>query len=118
MRGTLQAGNLRIAGSGDGPKLSDRLAEKRPLAEPSSPTDKAEAPAKDALVSKRSGSRKLRVTYADKDPREIMKALRQGNHNYIDKFEELLDGMEAQMKVCNHSPSPKHLADKIFLEIF
>ena len=59
---------------------------------------------------------KLRVTYADKDPREIMKALRHGNRNYIDKFEELLDGMEAQMEVRNHSPSPKHLADKNFLE--
>ena len=92
--------------------MTERLAEKLPLEEPSSPTDKAEAPAKDALVSKRSGSRRLRVTYADKDPREIMKALRQGNHNYIDKFEELLDGMEAQMEVRNHSPSPKHLAEK------
>ena len=59
--------------------------------------------------------RKLRVTYADKDPREIMKTLRQGNRNYIDKFEELLDGMEVQMEVRNHSPSPKHLADKNFV---
>ena len=47
-----------------------------------------------------------------------MKALRHGNRNYIDKFEELLDGMEVQMEVRNHSPSPKHLADKNFLEIF
>ena len=118
MRGTLQAANLRIAGPGDGPKLTDRLAEKRPLEEPSSPTDKAEAPANDALVSRRSGSRRLQVTYADKDPREIMKALHQGNRNYIDKFEELLDGMEAQMEVRNCSPSPKHLADKNFASNF
>ena len=103
---------MRIAGPGDGPKLTDRLAEKRPLEEPSSPTDKAEAAANDALVSRRSGTRRLRVTYADKDPREIMKTFRQGNHNYIDKFDELLDGMEAQMQVRDHSPSPKHLADK------
>ena len=117
-RGTLRADNLRLIGPSDGPKLSDRLAEKRLLGEPSSPTDKAEAPAKDALVGRRSSSRQLRVTYADKDPRDIMKALRQGNRNYIDKFEELLDGMEAQMEVCNHSPSPKHLADKKFLGNF
>ena len=45
-----------------------------------------------------------------------MKALRQGNRNYIDKFEELLDGMEAQTEVRNHSPIPKHLADKNFLK--
>ena len=115
VRGTLQAANLRIVGPGDGPKLADRLAEKRPLEEPSSPTDKVEAPANDALVSRRSGSWRLRVTYADKDPREIMKALHQGNRNYIDKFEELLDGMEVQMEVHNHSPSPKHLADKKFV---
>ena len=87
MRGTLQATNLRVVGSGDGPKLSERLAEKLPLEEPSSPTDKAEAPANDALVSRRSGTRRLRTTYADKDPREIMKTLRQGNRNYIDKFD-------------------------------
>ena len=86
---------MKITGPGDGPKLSDRLAEKRPLAKPSSPTNKAEAPAKDALVSKKSSLRQLRVTYADKYPRDIMKTLRQGNRNYIDKFEELLDGMEA-----------------------
>ena len=112
MRGTLQATNLRIAGPGDSPKLADRLVEKRPLVEPSTPTDKAEAPANDALVSRRSVTWRLRTTYADKDPREIMKTLRQGNHNYIDKFDELLDGMEAHMEVCDHSPSPKHLADK------
>ena len=97
MRRTLQATNLRIAEPGDGPKLTERLVEKRPLEEPSSPTDKAEAPANDALVSRRSGTRRLRTTYADKDPREIMKTLRQGNRNYIDKFDELLDGIEAQM---------------------
>ena len=112
MRGTLQATNLRIVGPGDGPKLTERLAEKLPLEEPSSPTNKAEAPANDALVSRRSGTRKVRTTYADKDPREIMKSLRQGSRNYIDKFDELLDGMEAQMEVHDHSPRPKHLADK------
>ena len=111
MRGTLQATNLRVVGSSDGPTLSERLTEKIPLEEPSSPTGKAEAPANDALV-RRSGTRRLCTTYADKDPRKIMKTRRQGNRNYIDKFDELLDGMEAQMEVCDHSPSPKHLADK------
>ena len=56
--------------------------------------------------------------YVDKDPHEIMRMLRQGTSNYIDTFDELLDGMEAQTEVCNHSPSPKHLADKNFLENF
>ena len=94
----------------------ERLAEKLPLEEPSAATDKAEAPANDALVRRKSGTRRLRTTYADKDPREIMKTLRQGNRNYIDKFDELLDGIEAQMEVCDHSPSPKHLAaEKLFL---
>ena len=88
--------------------MSERLAEKLPLEEPSSPTNKAEAPANDALVGRRSGTRRLHTTYADKDSREIMKTLRQGNRNYIDKFDELLDGVEAQFEVCNHSPSPKH----------
>ena len=37
-----------------------------------------------------------------------MKALHQGNRNYLDKFEELLDGMEVQLEVRDHSPSPKH----------
>ena len=92
--------------------MSERLAEKLPLEELSSPTNKVEAPADDALVGRRSGTRKLRTTYANKDPREIMKTLRQGNHNYIDKFDELLDGVEAQLEVRTHSPSPKHLADK------
>ena len=92
MRGTLQATNLRIAGPSDGPKLTERLVEKRPLEEPSSPTDKAEAPANDALV-KKSVKRKDRTTYADKDPREMMKVLRCGNRNYIDTFDELLDGL-------------------------
>ena len=59
MRGTLQGTHLRVVGSGGGPKLSERLAEKLPLEEPSSPTDKAEAPANDALVSRRSGTRRL-----------------------------------------------------------
>ena len=45
-----------------------------------------------------------------------MRVLRQGTHNYIDKFDELLDGMEVQTEVCNHSPNPKHLADKHLLE--
>ena len=107
MRGTLQATNLRVVGSSDNSQLSERLAEKLPLEEPSSPTDKAEAPANDALV-KKSGKRKIRTTYADKDSREIMKALRRGNRNYIDTFDELLDGVEVQLEVCNHSPSPKH----------
>ena len=105
--GTLQSDNLRITSLGDGPKLTDWLAEKRPLVEPSSPTNKAEAPANDALV-KKSGKRKIRTTYADKDPREIMKMLRRGNRNYIDKFDELLDGVEVQLEVYDHSPSPKH----------
>ena len=86
--------------------------EKLPVEEPSPPTTKAEAPASDALVGRRSGTRRLRTTYADKDPREIMKTFRQGNRNYIDKFDEFLDGVEAQLEVCNHSPSPKHLSDK------
>ena len=77
--------------------MSERLAEKLPLEAPSSPTDKAEAPANDALV-RRSGSWRLHATYADKDPREIMKTLLQGNRSYIDKFDELLDGMEAQLE--------------------
>ena len=112
MRGTLQATNLRVVGSSGGSQLTDRLAEKLPIEEPSPPTTKAEASANDALVGRRSGTRKIRTTYADKDPREIMKTLRRGNRNYIDKFDELLDGVEAQLEVCNHSPSPKHLADK------
>ena len=97
-------------------QVARAAAEKLPLEEPSSPTNKAEAPANDALVSRKSGTRKLRTTYADKDPREIIKTLRQGNCSYIDKFDELLDGMEAQLEVRNHSPSPKHLADKNFLK--
>ena len=88
--------------------MSERLAEKLPLEEPSSPTNKAEAPTNDALVGRRSGTRKIRTTYADKDPREIMKTLRRGNRNYIDKFDELLDGVEVQLEVCAHSPSPNH----------
>ena len=112
MRGTLQATNLRVVGSSGGSQLADRLAEKLPAEEPSPPTTKAEAPASDALVGRRSSTRRIRTTYADKDPREIMKTLRQGNRNYIDKFDELLDGMEVQLEVINHSPSPKHLADK------
>ena len=107
MRGTLQANNLRVVGSADNSQLSECLAEKLPLEEPSSPTNKAEAPANDALV-KKSGKRKIRTTYADKDPREIMKARRRGNRNYIDTFDELLDGVEVQLEVCNHSPSTKH----------
>ena len=57
---------------------------------------------------KKSGKRKIRTTYADKDSREVMKALRRGNRNYIDTFDELLDGVEVQLEVCYHSPSPKH----------
>lgn len=107
VRGTPQATNLRVVGSSDNSQLSERRAEKLPLEEPSSPTNKAETPANDALV-KKSGKRKIRTTYADKDPRKIMKALRRGNRNYIDTFDELLDGVEVQLEVCNHSPSPKH----------
>ena len=107
MRGTLQANNLRVVGSADNSQLLERLAEKLPLEEPSSPTNKAEAPANAALV-RRSGTRKIRTTYTDKDPREIIKTLRRGNRNYIDKFDELLDGVEVQIEVCDHSPSPKH----------
>ena len=112
MRGTLDATNLRVVGSHGNSQLSERLAEKLPLEEPSAPIPQAEAPASDALVGRRSGARRIRTTYANKDPREIMKTLRQGNRNYIDKFDELLDGMEMQLEVRNHSPSPKHLADK------
>ena len=112
MRGTLQATNLRVVGSSGDSQLVDRLAEKLPVEEPSPPTTKAEAPASDALVGRRSSTRRTRTTYADKDPREIMKTLRQGNRSYIDKFDELLDGMEVQLEVRDHSPSPKHLADK------
>ena len=118
VRGTLHSDRLRITGPGDGPKLSDRLENKRPLVESTTPNTKAEALAKDALGRRKSGSWSSQVTYADKDPREIMRVLRQGTHNYIDKFDELLDRLEAQTEVCNHSPSPKHLADKKFLEIF
>ena len=108
MRGTLDAYNLRVVGSSGG----SQLAEKLPTEEPSPPTSKAEATASDAAVGRRGTSRKIRTTYANKDPRGIMKTLRQGNRNYIDKFDELLDGMEVQLEVRNHSPSPKHLADK------
>ena len=94
VHGTLQATNLRVVVSSDNSQLSERRAEKLPLEEPSSPTDKAEAPANDALVRKKSSSWSLRATYADKDPREIMRVLRQGIHNYIDTFDELPDGME------------------------
>ena len=68
MRGTLHADRLRITGPGDGPKLSDRLESKRPLVKTTTPNTKAEAPAKYALVRKKSSSRSLRATYADKDP--------------------------------------------------
>ena len=112
MRGTLDATNLRVVGSGASSQLADRLTEKLPAEEPSPPTTKAEATANDAVVGRRSTTRRIRTTYANKDPREIMKTLRQGNRNYIDKFDELLDGMEVQLEVRNHSPSPKHLADK------
>ena len=88
--------------------MADRLAEKLPAEEPSPPTTKAEATASDAVVGRRSTTRRIRTTYTDKDPREIMKTLRQGNRNYIDKFDELLDGMEVQLEVNDHSPSPKH----------
>ena len=88
------------------------MTEKLPAEEPSPPTTKAEATASDAVVGRRSTTRRIRTTYANKDPREIMKTLRQGNRNFIDKFDELLDGMEVQLEVSNHSPSPKHLADK------
>ena len=70
------------------------------------------------MAKKKSASWSSQVSYVDKDPREIMRVLRQGTHNYIDKFDELLDGMEVQMEVRNHSPSPKHLAEKNFLENF
>ena len=95
-RGTLYTDRLRITDPSDGPQLSDRRASKRPLVESSSPITKAKAPAKDALVRKKTSSWSLQVTYVEKDPREIMKVLRQGTHNYIDKFDELLDEMEAQ----------------------
>ena len=85
----------------------EQLAEKLPLEESSSPTNKAEAPAKDALV-KKTVKRKLRSTYAIKDPREVMRTRRRGNRNYIDTFDELLDGLEINLEVRNHSPSPKH----------
>ena len=107
MRGTLQATNLRVVGFSGNPPLTERQAEKLPLEESPSPTDKAEAPAKDTLV-KKTVKRKLRSTYANKDPREVMRTLRRGNRNYIDTFEELLDGLEINLEVCNHSPSPKH----------
>ena len=112
IRGTLDASNLRVVGTSGGSQLADRLAEKLPAEEPSPPTTRAEATASDAAVVRRGTTRRIRTTYANKDPREIMKTLRQGNRNYIDKFDELLDGMEVQLEVRNHSPSPKHLADK------
>ena len=71
--------------------MADRLAEKLPAEEPSPPTTKAEAPASDVVVGRRGTTRRIRTTYANKDPREIMKTLRQGNRNFIDKFDELLD---------------------------
>ena len=108
MRGTLDASNLRVVGSSGGSQLADRLAEKLPAEEPSPPTTKAEATASDAAVGRRGTTRRIRTTYANKDPREIMKTLRQGNRNFIDKFDELLDGMEVQLEVRDHSPSPKH----------
>ena len=69
-RGTLQSDNLRITGLGDSPQLTERLAEKRPLVESSSPITKAEAPAKDALAKKKSASRSSQVSYIDRDPRD------------------------------------------------
>ena len=108
VRGTLHSDRLRITSPGDGPKLSDGLESKRPLVKTTSPNTKAEASAKHALVRRKSGSWSSRVTYADKDTREIMKTLRQGTHNFIGKFDELLDELESQLEVCNHSPSPKH----------
>ena len=107
MRGTLQATNLRVVGFSGNPPLTERQAEKLPLEESPSSTDKAEVPAQDALV-KKTVKRKLRTTYANKDPREVMRTLRHGNRNYIDTFDELLDGLEVNLEVCNHSPSPKH----------
>ena len=73
---------------------------------------------KSSLVDQiKDGQEHCIAAYADKDPREIMRVLRQGTHNYIDKFDELLDGLEAQLEVRTHSPSPKHLADKKELRV-
>ena len=49
MRGTLDATNLRVVGSGASSQLADRLTEKLPAEEPSPPTTKAEATASDAV---------------------------------------------------------------------
>ena len=86
--------------------MSEHLAEKIPLEEPSSPTDEAEAPANDALVSRRSGTRRLRTTYADKDPREIMKTLRQGNRNYIDNSMSCLTEWKHRWRYVTIAPAP------------
>ena len=114
MRGTLHADRLRITGPGGGPNLSDHLESKRPLVETTTSNTKAEAPAKDALAKRKSGLRSGQLAYTNKDPREIMKTLRQGTHNFVGKFDELLDGLEAQLEVWNHSPSPKHFGRQKF----
>ena len=108
MQGTLCSDSLRITGPGDGPNLSDRLEGKRPAAGTTTSNTTAEAPAKDALVRRKSGSWSSQVAYADKDPREMVKTLRQGTHTFVERFDEILDALDSQLEVCNHSPGPKH----------
>ena len=54
VQGTLHSDILRITSPGDGPKLSDRLEGKRAAAGTTTSNTTAEAPAKDAVVDRKS----------------------------------------------------------------
>ena len=83
------------------------------LPQPPPPTPRLKLQ-KDAMVKWKSGSRSSQVVYADKDPREMVKALRQGTHTFFGRFDEILDALGSQLEVCNHRPSPKHFGGQKF----
>ena len=82
MQGTLRSNALTITGLGDGPKLMDCLVGKRPVANTSTSTNTAEAPAKDVIVKKKKSSlNDVEDTIAGHDSRKTARTLRQGSRN-------------------------------------
>ena len=101
MTGTLQADKLVVTGASGavGKKMSDRMAGKRPVTNPS--TNKmAEDSANDAVTKKNESSLSIPdIALEENDPREMLKTTQQGTKYYFTHVDELLEVMGKQFEV-------------------
>ena len=115
MQGTLHADNLRITDPSDGPHMSDRMAGKNLAVMTTTSNTTAKSLAKDAVVKRKIGSHGTsQVAYAGKDPREMVKTLRQGTHTFVGKIDEILIPWTRNLRYVTIAPAPSTWADKNF----